>query len=130
VTDHWEAAGTLWLLALGSCHLPSTSEPVPVQGSQSERTLVAGEWTGRYQSEATGRQGKIHFSLGERADTGRGEVEITFSPALRMARDAASVNATKQNQQVPAPDPRTLIHISMVQVESFRAPGSSIMSIP
>jgi hypothetical protein len=117
-------ASFAWLLALLSCHLPSTSEPVPVLGSEAERRLLSGEWNGRYWSEATGRHGTIKFSLGERADTGFGEVEMTFSPALRLAQDADSVNASKRSSDRPAPKPCTTVDISVVKIEADQVRGT------
>lgn len=117
-------ASLVWLLALASCHLPSTSEPVPVLGTEAERRLLSGNWNGRYWSEATGRHGTIKFSLGERADTGLGEVEMTFSPALRLARDAASVTASKRSTDAPAPSPCTTMAISVVKIEVDKVRGT------
>ena len=73
---------TCWVMVLG-CHIPSSSEPVPVQGNEAGRRLLIGEWNGRYWSEATNRHGTIQFTLAEKADTGYGEVEITFSPKAK-----------------------------------------------
>jgi hypothetical protein len=117
-------AGFAGLLALLSCHLPSTGEPVPVLGTEGERRLLSGNWNGRYWSEATGRHGTIKFSLGERADTGLGEVEMTFSPALRLARDAASVTASGRPTDAPAPSPSTTMDISVVKIELERVRGT------
>jgi len=115
---------SLLLVALVGCHLPSTSSPVPVQGSGAERRQVSGDWAGRYWSEATGRHGTIRFSLGQQADTGFGEVDMTFSPALRLAQEAAEPNGPKQTHDVPAPNPSTTIDISIVQVEANQIRGT------
>ena len=80
-------------IALAGCHMPSTSGPVPVQGSGAERSRLAGEWSGRYWSDSTGRRGSIRFTLPERSDSGFGEVQIRFSPALRQAQTACSVKS-------------------------------------
>jgi hypothetical protein len=117
-------ASFAWLLALASCHLPSTSEPVPVLGTEGERRLLSGNWNGRYWSEAIGRHGTIKFSLGERADTGLGEVEMTFSPALRLARDTASLPAARPPNDAPSPSPCTTVDISVVKIEVDRVRGT------
>jgi hypothetical protein len=117
-------ASLAWLLALASCHFPSTSGPVPVLGTDAQRRLLSGDWNGYYRSDATGRHGTIKFSLGERADTGFGEVEMTFSPALRLAQDANSVNASKRPSDAPVPKPCTTVDISVVKIEADQVRGT------
>src|SRR6476646_2987095 len=111
------------VLVLG-CQLPSSSEPVPVQGSEAGRRLLIGAWSGRYWSQATGRHGTIQFALAEKADTGYGEVEITFSPSLRIAHDAASPDPTKQGDEPLDPHTSTRININVVAVEADSVRGT------
>jgi hypothetical protein len=90
---------------------------VPVQGTQEEVRALSGEWAGRYWSKATGRHGTIRFSLPERADTGYGEVEITFSPSLHLLREATAKDEVE-------PKPCTVIDIMLVRVEGGRVRGT------
>jgi hypothetical protein len=90
--------------------------PVPVQGTREDVTNLSGEWFGRYRSKATGRHGTIQFSLAEQADTGYGEVEITFSPSLHLAREASSVDYPKSGPGDMLPTPRTVIDITVVRI--------------
>jgi hypothetical protein len=78
---------------------------------------LSGEWSGRYWSKDTGRRGTIRFSLAERADTGYGEVEITFSPALRLSREAAAADYPKGQVDELEPAPCTVIGITVVRIE-------------
>jgi hypothetical protein len=98
---------------------------LPVEGTPAQLSAVAGEWAGRYWSEATGRHGIIRFSLGENADTAFGEVEITFSPSLRAARNASAADGNKNH---PAddlePDACTTIALTLVRVERNRVRGT------
>jgi hypothetical protein len=100
---------------IGGCLAPAAS-PVPVQGVNTEVSALAGEWEGRYWSKDTGRHGNIRFNLPEQADTGHGEVEITFSPALRM------LQALDENQDEPKPC--TILDITLIQVEGGRVRGT------
>lgn len=56
-------------LALGACAGPGT--PVPVQG---DAQVLAGEWSGTYASDETGRSGSILFHLVAGTDTATGDV--------------------------------------------------------
>jgi hypothetical protein len=91
--------------------------PVPVQGTHEDVMVLSGEWSGRYSSQATGRHGTIRFSLPEHASTGHGEVEITFSPSVRLIRNAAAEDELE-------PKPCTVIDITLVRVEGGRVRGT------
>lgn len=105
-----------FVAGLGSCGITPPPAPVPVQGTQEEVRKLSGEWAGRYWSKATGRRGTIRFNLPEQADTGFGEVEITFSPALRLLHDTSAKNGLE-------PKPSTVIDITLVRVEGTRVRG-------
>lgn len=100
-----------------SCRTAPAPGPVPVQGTREAVSALAGEWTGRYWSKATGRHGTIRFDLPEQADTGFGEVEITFSPSLHLLH-----HETEENKYEPKPC--TVIDITLVRVEDGRVRGS------
>ena len=105
----------LGLVMFGGCVSPPAA-PVPVQGTKSELNALAGDWAGHYRSEDTGRHGAIRFNLPEQADTGHGEVEITFSPALRMLQSI--------EEHEDEPKPCTILDITLVQVEGGRVRGT------
>lgn len=71
---------------------------------------------GRYSSEATGRHGNIRFSLREKADTGFGEVEITFSPSLHLTRETQSADPKADPEEL-SPQPCTTISITVIRIE-------------
>jgi hypothetical protein len=101
-----------------SCHLAQPTSPVPVQGTKEDVRTLSGDWTGRYWSKATGRRGTIRFSLPEQADTGFGEVDITFSPSLRILRNASGKEDELQ------PKPGTALDITLVRIEGGRLRGT------
>jgi hypothetical protein len=88
----------------------------PFQGTQEEVKALSGEWAGRYWSKAIGRHGTIRFNLPEQADTGFGEVEITFSAALRLLQHSSAKDELE-------PKPTTVIDITLVRVEGTRVRG-------
>jgi hypothetical protein len=116
----------LWPLALiplgtiASCRVTAPAAPVPVQGTEQEVRALSGQWVGRYSSKATGRRGTIRFNLPERADTGFGEVEITFSPALHLLKDLQETSAKDEPQRTPC----TVVDIRVVRVEGGRVRGT------
>lgn len=118
---------SLLLIAAVSCRPMAPAEPVPVQGSDEELSAVTGVWSGRYWSKDTGRHGIIRFRLPEHADTGFGEVEITFSPSLSMARTAAAADDyDKQPAEELDSSPCTVIDIKLVRVEGGRVLGTIV----
>jgi hypothetical protein len=111
------------LTAALACIKPSPP-PVPVEGPQEEVSLIAGKWAGRYWSEATGRRGTIVFSLAEQADTGYGEVEITFSPSLSASRNEAAAEVPEDRPEELPPRPSTTIGITVVRVHEDSVRGT------
>ena len=119
---------TLSLLALAatlSCHPPTYGDPVPVVGSQEAISAIAGDWSGEYRSKDAGRHGVIRFVMPERADTGFGEVEITFSPALASAAAGAAVDP-KIDKDVDRldPEPCPFLSIKVVRIEKNAVRGT------
>jgi hypothetical protein len=113
------------LIAIASCRLTPASAPVPVQGTPEELSTIAGEWSGHYWSKETGRRGIIRFIMPEHADTGHGEVEITFSPALSLAQEAAAADPIKRDlDDESAPRPCTVLNIRVVRVEHDQVRGT------
>jgi len=109
----------LFLASTVSCGIGAPPPPVPVQEARQEVSAVAGEWDGRYWSKDTGRHGTIRFMLPERADTGFGEVEITFSPSLHLLFED-----TEENRNEPKPS--TILDIRVVRVEGQRVQGTMV----
>jgi hypothetical protein len=97
---------------------------VPVEGSPGQLSAISGDWGGRYWSKATGRHGIIRFSLAENADTAFGEVEITFSPSLKAARNASAADGDKSHPTDLEPDVCTTIALTLVRVEQNLVRGT------
>ncbi|HJR17722.1 MAG TPA: hypothetical protein VJ808_12770 [Gemmatimonadales bacterium] len=112
------------VLGAGACRMAPASAPVPVQGAEEDVSAFSGEWGGRYRSKATGRHGTIRFTLPEHADTGFGEVEITFSPSLHLARDASSNDLPTEQPNELLPQPCTVIGITVVRIEDDQVRGT------
>jgi hypothetical protein len=109
-----------------SCALPSTAGQVPIEGNVTERSALSGEWSGSYWSHGVRRRGIISFSLAERADSGRGEVEITFSPALSSARTSGTVDPKGVDVTEADPKPCTIIDLKVVKVEDGHVQGATV----
>jgi hypothetical protein len=106
------------LLAAAGCRAAPQAAPVPLEGSHAELAALAGVWAGRYWSEASGRRGTIAFRLRAGADTAHGEVEMTFSPTLRL------YGAKPPADGVPeAPAPCTTIHVAVRAHRGGADPG-------
>ena len=113
------------IVALTSCRMTPPGSPVPVQGAHADVMALSGNWSGRYWSKDTGRRGIIRFTLPEHADTGIGEVEITFSPALSLSREAAAADYPKGQADEMEPRPCTVIGIAVVRVEKDVVRGTT-----
>jgi len=112
------------MLGAGACRMAPSPPPVPVEGADEEISAFTGEWAGRYSSKATGRHGTIRFTLPENADTGFGEVEITFSPSLHLARDASSNDLPTEPPDELLPRPCTVVGITVVRIEDDEVRGT------
>jgi hypothetical protein len=112
-------AGVVTALALQGCHPATPGGAVPLEGSPADLSAIAGVWTGRYWSEGTGRHGTITFRLRAGADTARGQVEMTFSPSLRLYPSDCPAG------EMPAPRPPcTVIDIAVVRVHGGLVRGT------
>ncbi len=81
-----------WLLLLAllaGCRVVPAGAPVPVTGANPDLAELAGRWAGRYWTDAGQGHGTITFALAAGADTARGQVEMTFAPALRLYGEVA-----------------------------------------
>src|SRR5688572_5837482 len=78
------ACFTLLLALLVGC---ASSDParVPIVGNPAELALLTGEWSGRYDSAATGRTGSIVFHLpGD--GSGHGDIVMMPFPRIHQSR--------------------------------------------
>jgi hypothetical protein len=79
------------LIALAACRYHPT--PVVLQGEQEDIHALAGNWSGEYASDQTGRSGSIVFKVDTmtQADSAFGDVVMTPTAGNAiMAADAAS----------------------------------------
>ena len=115
-----------WLAVAGmliggaACRAPRPAGPVPVEGTATDRSSLAGRWEGRYWSEDTGRRGRVTFRLRAGRDTARGEVEMTFSPALHLYGEGEVEEPGVRRQ------PCTSIDIEVVRIEQQRIRGTLV----
>ena len=72
------------LLLTAGCSMSPAPPTVPVEGEPADLATLAGEWSGRYWGEGESRYGTLTFRLRAGTDTARGQVEMTFAPALRL----------------------------------------------
>ncbi len=61
-------------VACGALACSTVPRPVPVVGTPSGLSALAGEWNGEYHANGGGRQGTVIFKLAAGADTASGEV--------------------------------------------------------
>jgi hypothetical protein len=106
------------LVAGAACHAAPRAGPVPLEGSHADLSALAGTWMGRYSSEATGRHGSVTFRLRSGADTAYGEVEMTFSRALRLYGE------NKADDPALRREPCSVIDIAIVRIEGARVRGT------
>jgi hypothetical protein len=124
-TGHIVLSTVAFLSMMASCRLMDPGSPVPLEGNRQDVSAVSGAWAGRYSSNATGRHGTIRFRMPEQADTGYGDVEITFSPSLRLTRNASASGAPKLNGEGEyEPSPCTVLSIKVVRVKGDEVRGT------
>jgi hypothetical protein len=74
----WLAAPLLLTaVACAASSCATTAAEIPLRGSPSGYKQLAGEWSGTYQSRATGRTGSIRFVLVDGEDHAHGDVVMT-----------------------------------------------------
>ena len=104
--------------------------PVPVAASDADLGRLAGEWSGSYEGDASGRSGSIVFHLRAGSDTAFGDVVMVPRP-LNIAGADRRADARR------ADAPRTLtirfVRISgdtvRGRLEPYRDPDSSAMLV-
>jgi hypothetical protein len=104
--------------------------PAPISGDPETLGFLAGEWSGTYQSEDTGREGDIYFRLRAGADTARGEVLM----APRYDLYLYSLSPSELTVSLSKPPP--VVTINFVRgsgpwvygaLDEYRDPESGIM---
>ena len=107
------------LILLGSvaaCGVRQSAGPVPVEGPRAGLDSLSGEWRGEYWTTGPGRHGTLRFTLRPGADTAYREVEMTFSPSLRLYGDSGDADLKRR--------PCTVIDIAVVRLEGPRVRGT------
>jgi hypothetical protein len=97
------------------CGGPGT--PVPVAGTASDLAALAGEWSGEYSSDESGRSGSIVFRLVAGSDSATGDV--VMSPQF-WRRGAAPGDPPAGVAPPPAPQ---VLSIKFVRVAGGRVNG-------
>ena len=100
---------------LAACSGPST--PVPIAGTATDLASLAGEWSGDYSSQQTGRSGSIVFRLTAGTDSATGDVMMSpmGGAGPRGAMTPYAPAETARSPQVLA--------IRFVRVENGRVSG-------
>jgi hypothetical protein len=111
----WNSGALLVAVALG-CGVQPRAGPVPLEGTRARMDSLSGKWDGTYRTSDGSRHGVIRFSLRPGADTAYGEVEITFSRALRLYGDPPE-------EELPR-SPCRVINISLVRLEAGTIRGA------
>jgi hypothetical protein len=99
-----------------ACGAQPTPGPVPVEGPRAELDALSGEWDGEYWTADSGRHGTVRFRLRPGSDTAYGEVEMTFSRALRLYGDPAEEEDPRR--------PCNVIDIEVVRLEGAKIRGT------
>ncbi|HUF35411.1 MAG TPA: hypothetical protein VMN37_05640 [Gemmatimonadales bacterium] len=105
------------LLAMAGCRTPPVEAPVPVEGSELDLAALAGTWSGSYHADGGSGHETIVFDLVAGADTARGQVEMTFAPALALYGEGAEKHELARR-------PCTAIDIAVVRVEGRTVRGT------
>ncbi len=101
--------------ASAGCGGPGT--PVPVAGTASDLAAMAGEWSGEYSSDESGRSGSIVFRLSAGSDSATGDV--VMSPQF-WPRGAGPGDPAAGFTAPPAPQ---VLSIRFVRVAGGRVSG-------
>ena len=106
-------ACTFSALVATACGGPST--PVPVAGTSADLAALAGEWSGQYSSEQTGRSGSIVFRLTAGTDSATGDVMMSPLSGGPRSADPATPGSVFGQAQV--------LTIRFVRIEGGRVSG-------
>lgn len=115
--------GSLLLLAmLSAC--ASNPPPVPVEGESRGLASLAGEWSGSYVGNESGRSGSIVFRLAAGADTAYGDVVMVPRHEERV-RDESRADSPRP-ARIPLPIAISFVHAQadsvFGQLDDYRDP--------
>jgi hypothetical protein len=106
-------------LVLAACG--ASRSPVPLVGTSSDVSALAGEWAGDYSSSESGRSGSISFTLRAATDSAFGDVTMVPAGLGRPLQPwRGGDNMTGVGQVAPA----TTLTIRFVRVEAGRVNGT------
>jgi hypothetical protein len=97
------------------------STPVPVAGTASDLAALAGDWSGEYSSEESGRSGSIVFRLVGGTDSATGDVVMI--PSWGGGPGAGGVSRTGAPTPGANPPAPQVLAISFVRIEGGRVSG-------
>lgn len=109
-------ARALVVTLLLACGIRPSAGPVPVEAPAGDRSALVGRWEGTYRVSGIGRRGNLRFELQPGADTAYGEVEMTFSVALRLYGDTRDADLARH--------PCTVIGITVVRLADSLVRGT------
>ena len=104
--------------ALAACG--ASRSPVPVVGTSSDLSALAGDWAGDYNSTESGRSGSISFTLRAATDSAFGEVTMIPVGLGRPLQPWRGEGVTGVGQVAPS----TVLTIRFVRVEAGRVSGT------
>ena len=102
--------------SIAACVVQPRGGPVPVQGTRADTEALIGSWEGTYRVSGGARRGVLRFELQPGADTAYGDVEITFSSAMRLYGPAARDEGQRMS--------KFLIDIRVVELAGGRVRGT------
>lgn len=105
-------------LVLAACG--ASRSRVPVMGTSSDLSTLAGDWAGDYSSAESGRSGSISFTLRAATDSAFGDVTMIPAGLGRPLQPWRGDNVTGAGQIAPS----TVLTIRFVRVESTRVNGT------
>lgn len=109
-------SAVLLLVLLGAC-APVLSR-VPLLGAGPQAARLAGEWSGEYTGDGTGRSGSILFRLSEAADSAWGDV--TMVPHVTAVAVGPVTGTVDPRGRAVEPQP---LAIRFVRIEGDRVEG-------
>jgi hypothetical protein len=105
-------------LVLAACG--ASRSPVPVLGTSSDLSVLAGDWVGDYSSVESGRSGSISFTLHSATDSAFGDVVMIPAGLGRPLQPWHGDNVTGVGQVAPT----TTLTIRFVRVQGGHVSGT------
>jgi hypothetical protein len=105
-------------LLLGACAPAMT--PVPVSGSASDLSMLAGNWAGEYDAPESERGGSIMFLL--EAEGARASGDVVMTP--RRGGQAQVGRLAGEAPDISIPPPGQVLRISFVRISGDRIRGT------